>query len=82
MMYHDFGYFFPFPHRLSHVEDCKTPLNLKNFMYSVRAAGLITRLAVWFKYVWMRGLVKVLKSSMDLHLAPSEFMVDVVRKSY
>ncbi len=82
MMYHDFGYFFPFPHKLFHVEDCKTPLNLKNFMFSVKNAGWITKLAVWFKYVWMKGLVKALKKSVDLHFVPSEFMVGVVSKSY
>ena len=82
MMYHDFGYFFPFPRRLFHLEDCKTPLTLKNFMYAVKDSGLITKLAVWLKYLWMRGLVKVLKKSVDLHLVPSEFMISVVSQSY
>jgi hypothetical protein len=31
MMYHDFGYFYPFPSELYHIEDCKTPLTKKNF---------------------------------------------------
>ena len=82
MMYHDFGYFFPFPHKLFHLEDCKTPLILSNFMFSVKNAGIITKLAVLCKYVWMKKLVRVLKKSVDLHLVPSEFMVNIVSKSY
>jgi hypothetical protein len=32
MMYHDFGYFYPFPSELYFIEDCKTPLTKKNFV--------------------------------------------------
>ena len=82
MMYHDFGYFYPFPHKLFHLEDCKTPLSLKNFMKGAKKENLIGKCAIFFKYFWLRGLVKILKKSIDLHLVPSEFMVDTVVKSY
>jgi hypothetical protein len=82
MMYHDFGYFYPYPHKLFFVEDCKTPFTYQNFMLSAQKEGTISRLAVWFKYFWLKGLVKVLKKSVDLHLVPSEFMVKVVVDSY
>jgi hypothetical protein len=51
-------------------------------MCGVKTSGWGTKLAVWFKYLWMKGLVKALKKSVDLHLVPSEFMIEVVSKSY
>ena len=82
MMYHDFGYFYPFPSELYHIEDCKTPLTKKNFVSAYRWNNVVTKLAVWFKYYRLQPLKKVLKKEIDLHLTPSDCITNIVRDSY
>lgn len=82
MMYHDFGYFYPFPSQLFFIEDCKTPLNKKNFVSAYKWKNPITKLAVLCKYFWLQPLKKVLKKEIDLHLSPSDCITNIVRDSY
>ena len=82
MMYHDFGYFYPFPSELYHIEDCKTPLTKQNFTSAYKWKNPITKLAVWFKYYRLQPLKKVLKKEIDLHLAPSDCITNIARDSY
>jgi hypothetical protein len=82
MMYHDFGYFYPFPRKLFFIDEVKTPLTFQHFLASAKKERLLGKLAVMCKYLWMKGLVKSLKKAVHLHLVPSEFMVAVVEKSY
>jgi hypothetical protein len=82
MMYHDFGYVHPFPHALTHVHQIKTPFTLKHFMQSAKTKNPLKLLAVLFKYRSVRCIKYQLKRRIDLHLVPSEFMVDIIHKSY
>ena len=82
MMYHDFGYFYPFPSELYHIEDCKTPLTKKNFVSAYKWSNPITKLAVWCKYYWLQPLKKVLKKEIDLHLSPSDCITNIAHDSY
>ena len=82
MMYHDFGYFYPFPSELYFIEDCKTPLTKKNFVSAYRWNNVVSKLAVWFKYYRLQPLKKVLKKEIDLHLAPSDCVTIIARDSY
>ena len=82
MMYHDFGYFYPFPSELYHIEDCKTPLTKKNFISAYKWNNSITKLAVLCKYYWLQPLKNNLKKEMDLHLSPSDCITNIVRDSY
>ena len=82
MMYHDFGYFYPFPSELYYIEDCKTPLTKKNFLSAYKWNNLVTKLAVLCKYYWLQPLKKVLKKEIDLHLAPSDCVTNIARDSY
>ena len=82
MMYHDFGYFYPFPSQLYHIEDCKTPLTKKNFVSAYKWKNLITKLAVLCKYYWLQPLKKTLKKEIDLHLSPSDCITNISRDSY
>lgn len=82
MMYHDFGYFYPFPSELYHIEDCKTPLTKKNFLSAYKWKNLVTKLAVLCKYYWLQPLKNVLKKEIDLHLAPSDCITNIARDSY
>jgi len=82
MMYHDFGYFYPFPSELYFIEDCKTPLTKKNFISAYKWKKLITKIAVLCKYYWLQPLKRVLKKEIDLHLSPSDCITNIVRDSY
>ncbi|MBO7095171.1 hypothetical protein J6V86_03210 [bacterium] len=39
-------------------------------------------MAVWFKYIRLQPLKKVLKKEIDLHLSPSDCITNIVRDSY
>ena len=82
MMYHDFGYFYPFPSELYFIEDCKTPLTKKNFISAYKWKNLITKMAVLCKYYWLQPLKRVFKKEIDLHLSPSDCITNIVRDSY
>ena len=82
MMYHDFGYFYPFPSELYHIEDCKTPLTKKNFTSAYKWKNIITKLAVLCKYYWLQPLKRVLKKEIDLHLSPSDCITNIACDSY
>ena len=82
MMYHDFGYFYPFPSQLFFIENCKTPLTKKNFVSAYKWKNPITKLAVLCKYFWLQPLKKVLKKEIDLHLSPSDCITNIARDSY
>ena len=82
VMYHDFWYFYPFPSQLYHIEDCKTPLTRKNFVSTYKWKNPIKNLAVWFKYIRLQPLKKVLKKEIDLHLSPSDCITNIARDSY
>ena len=78
MMYHDFGYFYPYPKKLYAVDQIKTPLSLQHFLSAVKHEGICSKLAVLFKYFWLQPLKKQLTKQIDLHLVPSPFMEDIV----
>ena len=82
MMYHDFGYFYPFPSQLYYIEDCKTPLTKKNFTSAYKWKNPITKLAVLCKYYWLQPLKKILKNEINLHLSPSDCITNIARDSY
>ena len=82
MMYHDFGYFYPFPSQLFFIEDCKTPLTKKNFVFAYKWKNPIIKLAVLCKYYRLQPLKKILKKEIDLHLSPSDCITNIARDSY
>lgn len=82
MMYHDFGYFTPYPHLLSDVKDIQTPLSLKNYLAMSKTNNPLKKLFIAGKYLTLNLLKNQLKKQSDLHLVPSEFMVPIVEKSF
>jgi glycosyltransferase involved in cell wall biosynthesis len=82
MMYHDFGYFYPYPKKLFFIDEVKTPLNFQHFMMGAKGEWRIKKLATLCKYIRIQGLVKTLKKSVHLHLVPSPFMENIVSESY
>lgn len=82
VMYHDFGYFYPFPHSLNFVDQIQTPLTLKNYIKSADTHNPIKIIAIFFKYISVYLIKNQLKTSDFKHLTPSDFMVDIVAHSY
>lgn len=82
MMFHDLGYFYPFPSQLNHEHQIKTPFTLQHFLSSYMTKNPLKQLAIIGKYVSLRLIKKQLKKRMDTFLVPSDFMKDIVHKSY
>ncbi len=82
VMYHDFGYFYPFPHSLNFVEQIKSPLSLSNYIKSAKTKNPIKIIAIFFKYISVYLIKNQLKNWNFHHLTPSDFMVDIVADSY
>jgi hypothetical protein len=82
VMYHDFGYFYPFPHALHFIQQIQNPLTLNNYIKSANTKNPIKILAICLKYISVNLIKRQLKKSEFLHLTPSEFMRDIVSQSY
>ena len=82
VMYHDLGYFHPYPSQVTQENMVKTPLTLLNFIRSANTKNPIKIIAIFFKYISVKLLSKQLKKSVDLHLVPSEFMEKMVCESF
>lgn len=82
MMFHDLGYFAPFPSKLEQEKDIKTPCTLQNFLNSQTHKNPIKTLASIGKYLALMLIKKQLKQHIDTFLVPSKFMENIVHKSY
>lgn len=82
MMYHDLWYFHPYPSTVCQENMVYTPLKLSNFIKSANTKNPLSILAICFKYYSVSLLKKSLKKSVDYHLVPSDFLENIVSKSY
>jgi len=82
MMFHDLGYFAPFPSKITSEEQIKTPFTLTHFLASNQTTNPFKRLAIIGKYIQISLIKNQLKKRMDTFLVPSSFMKDIVHKSY
>ncbi|EKD25370.1 MAG: hypothetical protein ACD_80C00078G0004 [uncultured bacterium (gcode 4)] len=82
MMFHDLGYFYPFPSQLTSEHQIKTPFTLKHFLASYQTNNPLKKLAITGKYFSLLLIKKQLEKRMDTFLVPSDFMKDIVHKSY
>lgn len=81
MMYHDLGYFFPFPKKLLYEQEVKTPLTLFSFLSMINSIHPTIFLLGIGKYISL-ALLKWRLSKVDKHLVPSPFLIDIVHKSH
>ncbi|MEI6425838.1 MAG: glycosyltransferase [Candidatus Absconditabacteria bacterium] len=81
MMYHDFGYVYPFPSELKDTQKVITPLTWKHFWKMVDTKNPVKIILLTIKYISLVGIKKQMKS-VDLHLVPSLFMEGIVKDSY
>ncbi|HRX63649.1 MAG TPA: glycosyltransferase [Candidatus Absconditabacterales bacterium] len=82
MMYHDLGYFHPFPKSVLQENMVKTPFTFKNFVSSYPSKNPITKFAICLKYISICLIKKQLKKTIDLHLLPSDFVTKITHESY
>lgn len=82
MMFHDLGYFYPFPSQLISERQIKSPLNLKNFLSSYPTKNPLKKLAIIGKYISLYFIKNQLQKRMDTFFVPSLFMQDIVHNSY
>lgn len=82
MMFHDLGYFAPFPSQLFQEKEIRTPFTLKHFLQTQPTKNPIKILAMIGKYISLSLIKNQLKKRMDTFLIPSDFMKDIVHKSY
>jgi len=82
MMFHDLGYFYPFPSELTNEHQIKTPLTWTKFVSSYKTNNIIKKIATIWKFTTIRLIKQQIKKRMDTFLVPSTFMVDIVHKSY
>lgn len=82
MMFHDLGYFYPFPSQLTSEHQIKTPFTLKYFLASYPTKNPLKKLAIIGKYISLYLIKNQLQKRMDTFFVPSPFMEDIVHKSY
>ena len=82
MMYHDLGYFYPFPSKLTELKQIKYPLTLANFVTSAHSYNPLIWLAMTGKGILLLLLRQQLQQRIDKHLVPSPFMQDIIHRSY
>lgn len=82
MMFHDLGYFHPFPSQLTEETQIKTPFTLKRFLTSYPTNNPLKKLAIIGKYISLYLIKEQTKKRMETFLVPSPFMKDILYKSY
>ncbi len=82
MMFHDLGYFYPFPSQLTSEHQIKTPYTLKHFLASYPTSNPLKKLAIIGKYFSLYFIKKQIQNRIDTCVVPSQFMEDIVHKSY
>lgn len=82
MMYHDLGYFYPFPSLLTHEHQIKTPFTFQHFLASFPTKNPLKKLAIIGKYLSLYLIKNQTKKRMDTFLVPSPFMKEILHKSY
>ena len=81
-MYHDLGYFHPYPSQVTQEDMVQTPLTLRNFIKSANTKNPLKILTIIYKYWSVTLLKKRLVKTIDMHLVPSQFMEKIVCESY
>jgi len=80
LMFHDFGYFHPFPRSVVDEKQIQTPLTLRNYLKW--ADGIVKKVFAAGKYINVVLIKRVAKKKVDKFLVPSEYMKKIVMNSY
>lgn len=80
--YHDFWVFHPFPSKIYKIEQLDYEFNLKNFILQSKTNNIFLILLVVWKYFLILPLKILLNKYFCVHIIPSEFMRDILIKSF
>lgn len=80
MMYHDLGYFHPFPSQVSEEKQVKK-LTLSSFLAAAQNRNPLKLLLTLGKYCSLKLLYLAFDKVIDLHLVPSSFMLPMLREN-
>lgn len=80
MMYHDLGYFHPFPSKVYDEREVKN-LTFSSFLQMAKTKNPLKLLLVAGKWISLKLLSTSLKSQIDKHLAPSAFMTPMIKRA-
>lgn len=81
MMYHDLGYFHPFPSKVYQEKQVKK-LTFKSFLKMCESKNPIVLLLAMWKYLSLLLLKRQLEKHLDKHLVPSSFMETMVQQAF
>jgi len=79
VMYHDFGFFHPYPSVLNNEADLEYIFWFRSFLKAANTKNPICLIAVLLKFIACSMLKKQLLKHADFHLVPSEFMLSTLR---
>lgn len=82
MMFHDLGYFYPFPSQLTNESQIKTPFTLQHFLASYQTNNPLKKIAIIGKYISLSLIKHQVQKRIENFFVPSSFMKDIVHKSY
>ncbi len=82
IMYHDLGYFHPFASNVTEEKQLVLPLTFKWWIKSLKNYCFLKKIYWIFKYFKLYFLKKILIKYVDIHIVPSDFMVDILKKRW
>jgi len=82
IMYHDLGYFAPFADKVYDYWDLILPFSFKKWLKSLKQFNILLKIYWFLKYFKLYFLRKILVKYVDVHLIPSDFMVDILIKRW
>ncbi len=82
IMYHDLGYFYPYPSQLEDEKQIIYPSSPYNFFKTITRKHPIKKIAGFFKGLRNLPTKQYIKKNITEHLVPSPFMEKIVHKSF
>lgn len=80
MMYHDLGYFHPYPSKVQNPEEVED-LSFTSFIKMAKSKNPFELCFVTGRWLALMCLKNSLKKYIDRHLVPSSFMVPLVKRA-
>ena len=80
MMYHDLGYFHPYPSKVQNPEEVED-LSFTSFIKMAKTKNPFKLVFVAGKWLSLRLLKKTFNTHIDKHLVPSSFMIPLVKRA-
>lgn len=81
IMYHDFGYFHPYPSMIFEEGQLNYPFSINNFVQASQKS-FPKNILVYFKAFSMLLIKRLLINTIDIHLVPSIYMIAIISHNY